>query len=279
MKKTVFAAILAAISMTAQAYQADCAVSYFDGKAPVITNAKLAQETTPLCFSEFAVMHSGISRTPLWSAERLTAERVREARTLERKDSFHAEPLLSRSERSELKDFVRSGYQRGHMSPNGDMTTVESQHESFSLANIVPQNPDNNMHLWAGIETAVRDLAVRRGELFVITGPLFSGGKLSQLNDRVLVPTRLFKLVYDPRAGKGAVYLANNADGSDYSVISIAELEEMSGISFITGMSERTKSAKLPLPAPDARGYGARHGNHEDQELRSIARSIHKFIR
>ncbi|WP_432263291.1 DNA/RNA non-specific endonuclease [Cupriavidus sp. TMH.W2] len=278
MKKILAAAVLAAVSMVAHAYEADCSISYFNGKAPAITSAKLAQGTKALCFSQFAVMHSGISRTPLWSAEHLTAQRVRSARSMERNDAFHPETKLEREERSELKDFSRSGMDRGHIAPSGDMSTAEAQYESFSLANIVPQNPDNNRHLWAGIETAVRDLAERRGELFVITGPLFTGGKLNQLNGRVLVPPRLFKLVFDPRSGKGAAYLANNAEGSDYSVVSITELEQVAGITFFPGLPEQAKSTKLTLPSPNTRGYSARRGNQEEHVLKTIARSIQQLI-
>lgn len=57
----------------------------------------------------------------------------------------------------------------------------------FSLANIVPQNPTHNRHLWADIETNVRYLT-NRSEVYVVTGPLFVGSQLTALNERVLVP-------------------------------------------------------------------------------------------
>src|SRR4051812_12286811 len=46
-----------------------CRDHYVDGRAPEIRNAKLGNATTELCYGVFGVMHSGITRTPLWSAE------------------------------------------------------------------------------------------------------------------------------------------------------------------------------------------------------------------
>ena len=57
-----------------------CAGQFLDGKPPTSP----AQHTTPLCYREFAVLYSSVTRTPVWSAEHLTAARVRKASTLPR---------------------------------------------------------------------------------------------------------------------------------------------------------------------------------------------------
>ena len=133
---------------SAEAREIACPSHFADGAAPEITNAKLSQKIQVLCFEGYALLHSGVSRTPLWSAEDLTPARLREAKHLKRKNAFHPEDQLPIEDRSELHDYARSGFDRGHMSPSGDMPTATAQFESFSLANMVPQNPNNNQNLW-----------------------------------------------------------------------------------------------------------------------------------
>ncbi len=80
-----------------------------NGEAPDIMNEKLAVKTKELCFEAFGVIHSGISKTPLWSAEYLTAVAI--DADVPRKDKFHEETLLPQNERAELKDYAKSGYE------------------------------------------------------------------------------------------------------------------------------------------------------------------------
>lgn len=232
-----------------------CRKQYANGNAPVIINKSLADETTDLCFSEFAIKYSGKSRTPLWSAEFLTKERVSQAACLVRKDAFHEETRLSEDQRSTLEDYKRSGWDRGHMSPNHDMSTKTAQRESFSLANIVPQSPPVNQKIWRKIEGGVRAEVQAGRSLYVITGPIFDGEELEILNDRVLIPSSVFKAVYDPNTGEGAAYIATNEKddkGTHYSKATISKLEAMIGINLFPDMSVQNKMRMMMLPTPDA---------------------------
>lgn len=224
-----------------------CADHFLDGRAPQIQNPKLAPQTKELCFNVFSVMHSGITRTPLWSAEHLEAQEVESAQQLTRENSFHAEQRLPAGQRAELADYARSGYDRGHMAPNGDMPDRDSQRDSFSLANIVPQDGENNRHLWAGIEGVVRKMAKKEGELYVVTGPAFLGSNLRKVGN-VLVPTHLYKLVYSPRQKAGAAWFVENTADAKPNVIPIPELERIIGINLLPALSDEEKERMLTLP-------------------------------
>jgi endonuclease G, mitochondrial len=224
-----------------------CDDHFVGGDAPKVINPKLAVATKTLCFNVFSVMHSGVTRTPLWSAEHLEAQNLDAAKELSRENSFHPETRLPASQRAELSDYSRSGYDRGHLAPNGDMPDRASQRDSFSLANIVPQDGENNRHLWAGIEGAVRTMAKREGELYVVTGPAFLGGNLRKVGN-VLVPTHLYKLVYSPRQKAGAAWFVENQADAKANVIPIPELERIVGINLLPALSDAEKERVLRLP-------------------------------
>lgn len=109
-------------------------------------------KTRALCFDGFAVMHSGQSKTPLFVAERLNKQRLQDAQATKRKDRFYQEARLPSAERSTLQDYKNSGFDHGHMAPAGDMSTDNEMAQSFSLANIVPQNPQHNRKAWNIVE-------------------------------------------------------------------------------------------------------------------------------
>lgn len=101
----------------------DCLQHYVQGQPPVIINPKAAAKATEVCYEAFAVMHSGVTRTPLWSAEHLVRSNIEPAQSMSRQNAFHTDPNLPVGERAELSDYARSGFDRGHMAPNGDMPT------------------------------------------------------------------------------------------------------------------------------------------------------------
>lgn len=225
-------------------------LQYLSGVAPDIKNAKLAPKTRELGFDNYVVMHSGVTMSPLWSAEYLTRENLLSAKGLERRNSFHHEEQLPVSERAELKDYAKSGLDRGHMAPNADMPTERAQWQCFSLANMIPQDPDNNRNLWAAIESSVRTMVRNRGDLYVISGPLYLGNTLKRLNGRVFVPTNMFKIVYDPRLKRGAAYIVSNEPGEEWQVLSISQIEKLAGINFFPKLSFADKQSMLKLPDP-----------------------------
>lgn len=239
--------LAAALLSSAAAFAGACPAYYVDGRLPEIRNPKLASATRELCYGVFGVMHSGVTRTPLWSAEYLRADNIEAARALTRENSFHAEQQLPPGQRAELSDYAHSGFDRGHMSPNGDMPDRQAQHDSFTLANMVPQDGDNNRHVWAGIEGAVRKMASREGALYVITGPAFLGTELRKVGN-VLVPSHLYKLVWSPRQHAGAAWLIENQAGAEPRVVPVDELERIIGIDLLPTLSRQQKERMLRLP-------------------------------
>jgi endonuclease G len=235
---------------------AQCEDKYYGSIKPIFINKALEQESELICYEFYEILHSGITKTPLWSAEHLTKNSVMQAAKLKRNNTFHPEEKLPEALRSELKDYIHSGYDRGHMSPSHDMPTITAQNESFSMANMIPQNPKNNQILWEGIEAATRTLAKSSNSIYVITGPAFIGSKLTRLNHRVFIPTHIFKAIYNEETGEAAAYLVKNSPDMSYDVVSINDLSKIIEIDVFPGLPSETKIKKSTLGKPTPHNEG-----------------------
>lgn len=182
-----------------------------------------------LCYSGFALLFSPESKTAVFVAEHLTQARIESARKLPRTDSFRAEPRLPDTVKAKLSDYKDSPYDRGHLAPNGDMADVQSQFDSFSLANIIPQNREHNRNVWADIENHVRNLTMDYQESYVVTGTVFEGKTVDKAGD-VLVPTHLYKAVYLPSENVSAVYFSPNSSHLSYEIIDVPTLTQRTGV-------------------------------------------------
>ena len=244
---TVFTVLIGMSSAQADDLS-QCSQSFYGGVYPEFTNPKLSDNTQALCMDGFAVMYSGVSRTPLWSAEYLDRKRLQQAKEIDREDSFHEESRLPKSMRAKLSDYSGSGYDRGHLAPNGNMANRSQQYDSFSLANIAPQSPRNNRYIWRNIESATRYLSQQYGEVYTITGVAFTSKKTKQLADRVLVPSHFFKAVYIPASNQAGVYYAPNDESERIEVISLDELTAKIGIDVLPVLDAQTKAQAFDLP-------------------------------
>ena len=216
---------------------AACSYFFANGIAPATPPAPKQRE---LCYEAFAVLHSGVTRTPVFVAEKLNRQSILDADE-KRANKFFADARLPRAERSELTDYKGSGYVRGHLAPAGDMPTPTAMAQSFSLANMVPQSSRQNSGPWAKIERDTRLYASRaKGDVFVITGPVFDASSGVIGANQVRVPSYLFKLVYDAQTGRAWAHWQANADSTKAGPpISYEELVNRTGVEFLGAASRK----------------------------------------
>ena len=264
----------------AQAAPSQCPELFFGGQAPDVSGP-LAKRLSSLCFSEFAVLHSGYTRTPLYSADHLTRDSVAKAKKQRRSDAletFHEEDRLAPADRSSLKDYVHSGYDRGHMTPNGDMDNAAAQGESFSMANMVPQVPENNRFIWEGVEEASRAMAVKYGEIWVVTMPVFAPDSMKWLKGRVAIPAKIAKAIYIPSQNAASAYITYNADGMAWQAISVAKLRDITGVDAFPALSEQIKQVVISLPEPTPHGGSPTGKSGQPHSgLPSVSTALHAF--
>ena len=203
-----------------------------------------------LCFDDFAILYSPTDKKPIYTVEKLNG-RALEGQRPRRTNQFYEEARLPLRERALLADYRGSGYDRGHNVPAGDMTRERGMAQSFSLANMMPQAPQNNQGIWAKrVEEPTRMYAKRAaGDLYVFTGSYGSLGSIGI--SKVTIPSHLYKLVYDPIKKDAWAYWVENTNEAQVSpLISYAELMQKIGIDFhlLIGSGEPADSKDSTVP-------------------------------
>lgn len=200
-----------------------------------------------LCRLGYAVSYDTSRKVPAWVAYHLTAEHM--AGTHPRSNDFRPDPDLAEGERSELKDYKGSGYDRGHMAPAGSMKwSARAMSESFLLSNMAPQvGAGFNRGIWRKLEEDVRTWTEERGELYVVTGPIYQDGGIKTIGpDHVAVPTAFYKVIFDPvRVEAIAFILPNTSTPSSQLpnfIVSVDEVEAETGLDFLPKLNDNIEA-------------------------------------
>lgn len=175
---------------------------------------------------------------PNWVAWRLTANHVNG--TAKRKDAaFTPDDRIDEAHRVTTYDYMRSGYDRGHLCPAGDNRwSTEAMEQCFLMTNICPQDHGLNVGDWNEMESQCRRWAEKYGEIYIVCGPILFKGKHKRIGKvhKVTVPEAFFKVVL--RLGdtpKGIGFIYRNEDGNrpkgDY-VNTIDQVERITGLDF-----------------------------------------------
>jgi endonuclease G len=205
-------------------------------------------DATPVCHTAYVLLHNNETRTPDWVIESLTKKQVSGTNTRPG-TKFSPEKSVCKSAQAVDKDYAGSGLDRGHQAASADFSSnSDLMEESFILSNAVPQQGLGfNRGIWKEFETLVRKLTKDRGELIVITGPIYPDASgvipditkknnackteikfqapkktaICDANDKnakakcdpgVAVPVGLFKIFYDPGSKRANAYVLPNID-------------------------------------------------------------------
>lgn len=230
-----------------------CLSHFLKGKHPTtVKSTKITDKTTEICFSTFAVNYSHLTKTPNWSAEFVSPQGLAQAKGMKREDNFHEESRIPEKYRSLLSDYKGSGFDRGHLSPNGNRINRLDQYESFSLANIMPQSSYANQNGWRHIEEGIRTLVTKhRQPVYIITGTLYLDSKNQRKigKSKVYVPSHIYKAIYFPDTNIASAYVMVNDDRQQKDVVSLSQLQSYTGIVlFPTLMNDYVSSRRYDLP-------------------------------
>lgn len=178
---------------------------------------------------------------PEWVAYELTEAEVMV--NTERTDDFRQDPKIPTGSAT-LDDYYRSGYDRGHLAPAGDMGfSEEAMSESFYLSNMSPQDRTFNRGVWRALEEDVRNWAVANGSLYVVCGPVFGDNPKKIGSNGVSVPTYYYKVLLDyQQPGIKAIGFLLPNEGTSQPpqafIESIDNIEAYTGLDFFSELPD-----------------------------------------
>ena len=102
-------------------------------------------------------------------------------------------------------DYAGTGYDKGHMSPDGDLSwDPQVEYESFLMTNMAAQAGSLNRGIWKLLETSVRGWAVQLNNSFtIVSGSIYGPGDKT-IGKGVVVPHGFYKIVINNQTGQVA---------------------------------------------------------------------------
>ena len=211
---------------------------FFAG-APARVGAPAPRDIRVIRRGEFVIGWSDSLRHPVWCAYHVAKDAKFDAGT---RPSFRIDRSVPAAPRPD--DYVKSGYDRGHMAPNYAIMTrygEDERRKTFLMSNIAPQTPALNRGVWREVEHRIADLwAARYGEIWVVVGCISpqpgSGGTVGGTD--IDVPTAFYQVIVaqegmDVRAM--AMLFGQDVAWNEWAarnLVSIDELEQLTGLDF-----------------------------------------------
>ncbi len=154
-------------------------------------------------------------------------------------------------------DYAGTGYDKGHMSPDGDLSWDQQvEFESFLMTNMVPQAGSLNRGIWKLLETAVRGWAVQRNQSYTIyVGAVYGAGDAT-IGNGVIVPHGYYKIVINNQTKQIAGWAFPHTKpyvnlGNDLTVFRkpVAEIMQVAGVkyAFPPGAVELAPGSEWPV--------------------------------
>ncbi len=133
------------------------------------------------------------------------------------------------------KDYMSSGYDKGHMAPDDDMRyDLVVEQESFIMTNMTPQLPNFNRGIWKSLEEYSRNTAYANDGLIILSGSIYK--PLNQrLKGREIIPDAFYKILIDTKNGTTQSFIIPQIYSSknlQSYIVTVADVTRASGVNF-----------------------------------------------
>ena len=275
-----------------------CKEHFFESRAPVVSIRQNSNSPEILCKEYeddtfFALSYNPVRKAPDWVAYRLGVDDLgpRACRTKSRKDwarffgmcrdgnnkctevYYPDNDLKKRG----LEDLLKSssyrgtGFDRGHQAPAAAFAWHGcGWFRTYSMANMSPQRGSLNQNSWKHLEESVLFWSVTKGEVFVVTGPVYKNVSkkhpwlldnnnakhkrhlefpgLEMSDNQADIPTASYKVIVDRINSKAIAFVIPN--GSEKlpwreMAVKISLVERLTDLMFSVPEDQRNSSPDL----------------------------------
>ncbi len=165
---------------------------------------------------------------------------------------FSKDPKLP-TQLASSKDYINSGYDRGHLAPAASMSINElAMDESFYISNIAPQHPSFNRGKWQELENLVRKWGQTDNSLHIIVGTIFLENPPTIGKNKISVPAYFYKVIYSPQHQKMIAFLLENkklTQDLNFFIVPVDLIEEYTNLDLFSQLNddlENRLEATLP---------------------------------
>jgi endonuclease G len=108
---------------------------------------------------------------------------------------FYSEPDLPKPYQVTYSDYTHTGYDRGHMAPDASFDYSQIDLEKiYSMANIIPQDPNVNRYMWSDAENREREITRKYGDVSVLNIIVFDNNP-NKLGSGIAISKGFYKVI------------------------------------------------------------------------------------
>jgi len=135
---------------------------------------------------------------------------------IKKRPSFHTEKSINRAYRVSPKSYSRTGYDRGHMANDASFDwSIASLNSTYSMVNIVPQEPRVNRYHWIKVERYARMVARKLGTVEITNIIQYPNEPKRLKKQNIAIPRGFYKILYNKEKNFEKCFYYKN-DSSSY---------------------------------------------------------------
>ena len=237
MKKFLTAVALMAMAFTASAWTQRAPNPVDACKVHAPYGFPQTAGVQPICRQAYLVGYDAAAKLPKFVTYELLPQNA--LGCVARTNAFVADQSVANGPRPD--DYAGTGYDKGHMSPDGDLSwDVQVEFESFLMTNMSPQHGSLNRGIWKLLETSVRGWVVQGNQSYTIYVGGVYNAQDPKIGTGVVVPHAFYKIVINNQTNEVAGWMFPHTKpyvnlGNDLTKfrLPIAQIEQQAGVKYV----------------------------------------------